>query len=89
MQESNPWENLQLVQKMNYCRGNLTVKCDHKDCDCKPLIVANIEDGTSEDTREWVWEGFEKDGITPVRFQCIFTGKKNKSGARAMLEKYS
>ena len=84
----NKWDNLKLVQKMNYCRGNLKVGCDHKDCDCKPLIVANI-DGSSKDTREFIWEGFEKDGVTPVRFQCIFTGKKNKSGARAMLEKYS
>ena len=84
----NKWDNLKLVQKMNYCRGNLKVGCDHKDCDCAPLIVANI-DGSNENTREFIWEGFEKDGVTPVRFQCIFTGKKNKSGARAMLEKYS
>lgn len=83
------WDNLKLVQKMNYCRGNLTVKCKHEDCNCQPLIIANIEDGTSENTREFIWEGFEKDGVTPVRFQCIFTGKKNASGARAMLEKYS
>jgi len=85
----NQWSNLKLVEKMNYCRGNLEVGCDHKDCNCKPIIIANIDSGESIDTREWSLEGYEKDGVTPFRLQCIFTGKKNASGARAMLEKYS
>ncbi len=84
----NKWDNLKLVQNFYYSRGNLKVGCDHKNCDCKPLIIAD-PDGNWKDTREFIWEGFEKDGVTPVRFQCIFTGKKSKSGVRAMLEKYS
>lgn len=83
------WDNLKLVQKMNYCRGNLKVGCKHKNCNCSPLIIADMLTGKDINAREWSFEGFENDGVTPVKFQCIFTGKKNVSGARAMLEKYS
>lgn len=74
------WDNLKIVEKMNYCKSDLKTG--------KPLVVANIVNGTSKNTANWSWEGFEKDGVTPVRFQCIYTGKKqNASGAKAMLEK--
>jgi len=74
------WDNLKPVELMNYCKADLKSG--------KPLVVANLIDGTKINTDKWVWDGFAKDGITPVRFQCIFTGEKqNSSGAKAMLEK--
>lgn len=74
------WDKLKPVELMNYCKSDLKSG--------KPLVVADLINNTTKNTDKWVWDGFEKDGITPVRFQCIFTGeKKNKSGARAMLEK--
>ena len=74
------WDNLKPVEKMNYCKGDLKTG--------KPLVVSDLVSGKTINTDKWFWDGFEKDGITPVRFQCIFTGKKqNSSGAKAMLEK--
>ena len=73
------WDDLELVEKMNYCKSDLKSG--------KPLVVANLVNNTSKNTNKWVWDGYDKN-MNPVRFQCIFTGKKqNKSGARAMLEK--
>ena len=74
------WDNLKPVEEMNYCKADLKTG--------KPLIVADLLNGTRVNTDHWRWEGFEKDGVTPVAFDCHYIdGKKDASGARAKLRK--
>ena len=72
------WDNLKPVEEMNYCKADLKSG--------KPLIVADLINGTKYNTEHWVFEGFEKDGVTPVKLDCHYIeNKKDASGARAKL----
>lgn len=74
------WDDLQPVEAMNYCKADLKTG--------KPLIVADLINGTKINTDNWVWEGYDKYG-NPVKFQCEYVeGKKDPSGARAKLRKF-
>lgn len=76
----NQHDNLQVVETMNYCKADLQTG--------KPLVVANMIDGTRKNVRKWKIDLFDKNG-QPVRLQCEFgnsTGKAKASGARAVLE---
>ncbi len=79
-------DKLKSVKSMYYCRSNLRKGCDHKSCDCKPLVISdNI---SNNNTNEFRLDLYDKNG-KPVRIQCVFgnaKGKAKRSGARAMLE---
>jgi hypothetical protein len=67
------------VEAMNYCKADLKTG--------KPLIVADLVNGSKINTNKWSWEGFDKNGV-PTRFECEYVeGKKDPSGARAKLRK--
>lgn len=76
------WDNLKPVEEMNYCKTDLKTG--------KPLIVADLVNNTRYNTSHWKWEGYEKDGVTPVKYECEYiVSKKDKSGARAKLRKFA
>jgi len=71
-------DELSLVETMNYCKSDLKTG--------KPLIVMDIINDKKRNADSWHMDLFDELG-NPVRIQCNFRlGKKNKSGARAILE---
>ena len=75
------WDDLVPVEMMNYCKADLKTG--------KPLVVADLVNGTKTNTNKWKFEGYDKD-MNPIKLQCEYIdGKKNASGARAMLEKFA
>lgn len=71
-------DHLKVVSTMNYCKSDLKTG--------SPLIVMDLVSGEKKNVKEWVMDLFDVMG-KPIRIQCIFKeGKKNKNGARAILE---
>ena len=53
----------------------------------KPVIVGGKNGEKS--VKKWTWEGFDKDGVTPVRMEIEFGNSKGKakaSGATTVLK---
>lgn len=69
------------TESTHYCKADLKLGT--------PIVVENLLTKKRKNTSKWTFEGFDKKG-NEVKFVCEYIeGKKDKSGARVKLVKYT